>query len=341
MSEQANYELPVEELVRSPEVEPELEPEPELDLDQVAVASDSVRLYLRSIGKVPLLKPEEEVELARRTEVGLYAAHLLQNQYVLSPRYRQQLTELAIIDNDGQQATAQMYEANLRLVVSIAKKYAGGSLEFLDVIQEGNIGLMRGVEKFDYQKGFKFSTYATWWIRQAISRGMAEQARTIRVPVHMNEQINKINRVERDLVVTLGRQPTEDELSFEVDIPVVKLREIKSYGRDPISLQAIVGDNAEINDFVEDADVAAPSDIVIMQDLSDRLREAVSSLLEREAYVINSRFGLKDGTPRTLDYIATRLGLTRERIRQIEVIALNKLRHPSRTGQLRNYLETE
>ncbi|HUR13271.1 MAG TPA: RNA polymerase sigma factor RpoD [Mycobacteriales bacterium] len=306
-------------------------------LDAPAASTDLVRAYLKEIGKVPLLTALEEVELSRRVEAGLFATYKLR-QPRLSAGLRRDLEWLV---KDGEKAKDHLLQANLRLVVSVAKRYVGRGLPFLDLIQEGNLGLIRAVEKFDYTKGFKFSTYATWWIRQAITRAMADQARTIRVPVHMVEQINKLTRARRELLATLGRDATDEELARELDLTVEKLREIVSYGREPVSLHATVGEEADsvLGDFIEDSDAPLPQDVVAHGLMQDELHEVLHELDEKELAVVSLRFGLRDGQPRTLDEIGHEFGLTRERIRQIEAKTLAKLRHPSRAERLRGYLE--
>jgi RNA polymerase primary sigma factor len=303
-----------------------------------SVSADLVRAYLKEIGRVPLLSAIEEVELSQRIEAGLFAAHKLAEGTGLNARMRR---DLDTIVRTGERAKEQMLEANLRLVVSIAKRYVGRGMPFLDVIQEGNLGLVRAVEKFDYTKGYKFSTYATWWIRQAITRALADQARTIRIPVHMVEQINKLLRVKRELLQELGREPSEEELARLADMPVEKVVEILGYAKDPISLDSIVGEDGDslLGDFVEDSDAPAAVDVVTFQLLQDSLRDVLRTLGEREARVVALRFGLVDGRQHTLDEIGHEFGLTRERIRQVEKETLAKLRHPSRAQRLRDYLE--
>jgi RNA polymerase primary sigma factor len=306
-------------------------------LDAPAVTTDLVRAYLKEIGKVPLLTAIEEVELSQRIEAGLFARHKLA-QPKLSASLRR---DLMWLEKDGEKAKQHLLEANLRLVVSVAKRYLGRGMPFLDLIQEGNLGLIRAVEKFDYTKGFKFSTYATWWIRQAITRAMADQARTIRIPVHMVEQINKLNRTNRELLITLGRDATEDELAQELDLPVERVREIQGYAREPISLEVTVGedDSSTLGDFIEDADAPVPVDLVASSLMHQQLRDLLATLSDKERAVVDLRFGLTGGEPKTLDEIGHEFGLTRERIRQIETKTLAKLRHPSRAASLRDYLE--
>ena len=306
-------------------------------LDASGISTDLVRAYLKEIGKTPLLTAAEEVELSQRIEAGLFASHKLREKG-LSAGLRRDLQHLV---DDGEKAKKHLLEANLRLVVSIAKRYLGRGMLFLDLIQEGNVGLIRAVEKFDYTKGFKFSTYATWWIRQAITRSMADQARTIRVPVHMVEQINRITRVQRDLLQELGREATPEEIAEVLELPVARVVEIQGYAREPVSLQAVVGDDADsdLGDFIEDADAPMAVDVVSYALMQEQLQEVLAGLEPRERDVVRMRFGLADGTPRTLDEIGHEFGLTRERIRQIESKTLSKLRHPSRSQKLRDYLD--
>lgn len=299
-------------------VDGEGEPEPEPAIEELDISvpegisiDDPVRMYLKEIGKVPLLSADEEIEIARRMEEG------------------------------DEVARKKLVEANLRLVVSIAKRYVGRGMLFLDLIQEGNLGLIKAVEKFDYRKGYKFSTYATWWIRQAITRAMADQARTIRVPVHMVEVINKLSRVQRQMLQDLGREPTPDELARELDMPVEKVQEVQKYGREPISLHTPLGEDgdSEFGDLIEDTDAIAPSDAVAFSLLQEQFRQVLETLSPREAGVIKMRYGLEDGQPKTLDDIGRVYGVTRERIRQIESKTMSKLRHPSRSQTLRDFLD--
>ncbi|HEU4807962.1 MAG TPA: RNA polymerase sigma factor [Homoserinimonas sp.] len=317
------------------------------DEDEVPVYSaaitgataDPVKDYLKQIGKVALLNAAEEVELAMRIEAGLFAEDKLANESdKLSPAARRELQWVA---KDGQRAKSHLLGANLRLVVSLAKRYTGRGMQFLDLIQEGNLGLIRAVEKFDYTKGFKFSTYATWWIRQAITRAMADQARTIRIPVHMVEVINKLARVQRQMLQDLGREPTPEELSRELDMTPEKVVEVQKYGREPISLHTPLGEDgdSEFGDLIEDTEAVVPADAVGFTMLQKQLESLLDSLSEREAGVIRMRFGLGDGMPKTLDQIGDTFGVTRERIRQIESKTMAKLRHPSRSQSLRDYLE--
>ena len=311
-------------------------------VQQVTVAgatADPVKDYLKQIGKVSLLNAEQEVDLARRIEAGLYAEYQLKNQAdEMTSRERRELHFLA---QDGQQAKNHLLEANLRLVVSLAKRYTGRGMQFLDLIQEGNLGLIRAVEKFDYTKGYKFSTYATWWIRQAITRAMADQARTIRIPVHMVEVINKLARVQRQMLQDLGREPTPEELAKELDMTAEKVVEVQKYGREPISLHTPLGEDgdSEFGDLIEDSEAIVPADAVSFTLLQEQLHHVLDTLSEREAGVVSMRFGLGDGQPKTLDEIGKVYGVTRERIRQIESKTMSKLRHPSRSQVLRDYLD--
>jgi RNA polymerase primary sigma factor len=309
---------------------------------ELTASADSVRAYLKQIGKVALLNAEEEVELAKRIEAGLYATQLMAE---LSERGDKlpaaQRRDMMWICRDGDRAKNHLLEANLRLVVSLAKRYTGRGMAFLDLIQEGNLGLIRAVEKFDYTKGYKFSTYATWWIRQAITRAMADQARTIRIPVHMVEVINKLGRIQRELLQDLGREPTPEELAKEMDITPEKVLEIQQYAREPISLDQTIGDegDSQLGDFIEDSEAVVAVDAVSFTLLQDQLQSVLETLSEREAGVVRLRFGLTDGQPRTLDEIGQVYGVTRERIRQIESKTMSKLRHPSRSQVLRDYLD--
>jgi RNA polymerase primary sigma factor len=309
---------------------------------ELTASADSVRAYLKQIGKVALLNAEEEVELAKRIEAGLYAAERMRRSIdageKVSPQMRR---DLRWIVRDGERAKNHLLEANLRLVVSLAKRYTGRGMAFLDLIQEGNLGLIRAVEKFDYTKGYKFSTYATWWIRQAITRAMADQARTIRIPVHMVEVINKLGRIQRELLQDLGREPTPEELAKEMDITPEKVLEIQQYAREPISLDQTIGDegDSQLGDFIEDSEAVVAVDAVSFTLLQDQLQSVLATLSEREAGVVRLRFGLTDGQPRTLDEIGQVYGVTRERIRQIESKTMSKLRHPSRSQVLRDYLD--
>ncbi|MEV6928658.1 RNA polymerase sigma factor [Dactylosporangium sp. NPDC051485] len=309
---------------------------------ELTASADSVRAYLKQIGKVPLLNAEQEVELAKRIEAGLYASERLRAaEEAGEPMPMPANRDFLWISRDGERAKNHLLEANLRLVVSLAKRYTGRGMAFLDLIQEGNLGLIRAVEKFDYTKGYKFSTYATWWIRQAITRAMADQARTIRIPVHMVEVINKLGRIQRELLQDLGREPTPEELAKEMDITPEKVLEIQQYAREPISLDQTIGDegDSQLGDFIEDSEAVVAVDAVSFSLLQDQLQQVLQTLSEREAGVVRLRFGLTDGQPRTLDEIGQVYGVTRERIRQIESKTMSKLRHPSRSQVLRDYLD--
>jgi RNA polymerase primary sigma factor len=309
---------------------------------ELTASADSVRAYLKQIGKVALLNAEEEVELAKRIEAGLYATQLTTEIAEKGEKLpAAQRRDMSWICRDGDRAKNHLLEANLRLVVSLAKRYTGRGMAFLDLIQEGNLGLIRAVEKFDYTKGYKFSTYATWWIRQAITRAMADQARTIRIPVHMVEVINKLGRIQRELLQDLGREPTPEELAKEMDITPEKVLEIQQYAREPISLDQTIGDegDSQLGDFIEDSEAVVAVDAVSFTLLQDQLQSVLETLSEREAGVVRLRFGLTDGQPRTLDEIGQVYGVTRERIRQIESKTMSKLRHPSRSQVLRDYLD--
>ncbi|WP_184170640.1 RNA polymerase sigma factor [Micrococcus endophyticus] len=315
--------------------------EDDAPVQQVVVAgatADPVKDYLKQIGKVALLNAEQEVDLAMRIEAGLYAEHVVQAE--ASDDYRER-RDIQLIIADGRKAKNHLLEANLRLVVSLAKRYTGRGMLFLDLIQEGNLGLIRAVEKFDYTKGFKFSTYATWWIRQAITRAMADQARTIRIPVHMVEVINKLARVQRQMLQDLGREPTPEELAKELDMTPEKVVEVQKYGREPISLHTPLGEDgdSEFGDLIEDSEAVVPADAVSFTLLQEQLHSVLDTLSEREAGVVAMRFGLTDGQPKTLDEIGKVYGVTRERIRQIESKTMSKLRHPSRSQVLRDYLD--
>ncbi|HUD77672.1 MAG TPA: RNA polymerase sigma factor [Streptosporangiaceae bacterium] len=313
----------------------ELAVEADLD-DQTSVMGDSVHTYLKSIGRTSLLTAEQEVDLAKRIEAGLYAEHKLETEAKLSQALRRDLEDVA---EDGRSAKSHMLEANLRLVVSVAKKYSDRGLSLLDVVQEGNLGLIRAVEKFDYSKGYKFSTYAMWWIRQAIQRGFADSARTIRLPVHVLEMLSKLSRVERDMHQRLGREPTPEELAVELDRTPDQIEELLRTSRQPISLDSTIGEDGEtsIGDLIEDVDAPEAGELVDRQLMADQLRNALSALTPREATIMSMRFGLYDGNPHTLDEIGKALGLTRERIRQLEKQSLSKLRHPSRAQPLLDY----
>ena len=312
--------------------------EPVQTVTVAGATADPVKDYLKQIGKVALLNAEQEVELAKRIEAGLFAEEMLAEASKLDKKTR---LDLEWIATDGRRAKNHLLEANLRLVVSLAKRYTGRGMLFLDLIQEGNLGLIRAVEKFDYTKGYKFSTYATWWIRQAITRAMADQARTIRIPVHMVEVINKLARVQRQMLQDLGREPTPEELAKELDMTPEKVVEVQKYGREPISLHTPLGEegDSEFGDLIEDSEAIVPSDAVSFTLLQEQLESVLDTLSDREAGVVRMRFGLTDGQPKTLDEIGKVYGVTRERIRQIESKTMSKLRHPSRSQVLRDYLD--
>ena len=312
--------------------------QPTVQVVSAGATADPVKDYLKQIGRVALLNAAEEVDLAKRIEAGMYAEHLLNNGEVKEARDQR---DYKWIIHDGRIAKNHLLEANLRLVVSLAKRYTGRGMLFLDLIQEGNLGLIRAVEKFDYTKGFKFSTYATWWIRQAITRAMADQARTIRIPVHMVEVINKLARVQRQMLQDLGREPTPEELAKELDMTPEKVVEVQKYGREPISLHTPLGEDgdSEFGDLIEDSEAVVPADAVSFTLLQEQLHSVLDTLSEREAGVVSMRFGLEDGQPKTLDEIGKVYGVTRERIRQIESKTMSKLRHPSRSQVLRDYLD--
>ncbi|MFB9902960.1 RNA polymerase sigma factor [Allokutzneria oryzae] len=304
-----------------------------------AVTTDSVRHFLNRLGRVDLLRAHEEVELAKRMEAGLYAAQRLRdNTTTLTAQTRR---DLEWIEQDGLRAKGHLVEANLRLVVSLAKRQTGRGMPLLDLIQEGNIGLIRAVEKFDYTKGFKFSTYATWWIRQAIGRALADHARTIRIPVHLVEVLNKLGRVERELLQSLGREPTPDDLARAMDMPVVKVMEIRQYAREPLSLDQAIGDDGEsvLSDLIEDGGGVTAVEAVSFAQMRNQIEAVLATLTEREATIVRLRFGLTDGRPRTLNEIGELCGVTRERIRQIESRTMCKLRHPARSHHLRDHLD--
>jgi len=300
--------------------------------------ADPVKDYLKQIGKVALLNAELEVELAKRIEAGLFAEEKLATDKKLS---RDMARDLKWVVKDGQRAKSHLLEANLRLVVSLAKRYTGRGMQFLDLIQEGNLGLIRAVEKFDYTKGYKFSTYATWWIRQAITRAMADQARTIRIPVHMVEVINKLSRVQRQLLQDLGREPTPEELARELDMTPEKVVEVQKYGREPISLSTPLGEDgdSEFGDLIEDTEAVQPADAVAFRIMQREIERLLDTLTPREAAVIRSRYGIGDGVMKTLDQIGEEHGVTRERIRQIEAMTMTKLKHPSRAQWLRDFIK--
>jgi RNA polymerase primary sigma factor len=326
------------ELVDAPQEEVD-EPRPtgEVDLGRPAATSDLVRIYLREIGRVPLLTAEDEVELAKSIEAGLFADEKLRGSFALQGA---EAADLEFLVAEGERAKQRLIEANLRLVVSIAKRYIGRGLVFLDLIQEGNLGLIRAVEKFDYTRGYKFSTYATWWIRQAITRAIADQARTIRVPVHMVETINKLARVQRQLHQDLGREATPDEIAAEMGIEPERVTDIQRIAQEPVSLQSPIGEEeSDLGDFIEDADAVVPIEAAAFIMLQDQLERVLDELSRREQRIIQLRFGLTDGHPRTLEEVGREFGVTRERIRQIESKTLAKLRHPSRAQMLREYLD--
>ena len=310
---------------------------PSLDDVGPGTSTDLVRVYLREIGRVPLLTAAEEVDLAQRVEAGVFAAERLAGDDDLPVRLS---TDLVAVAREGRRSKQQIIEANLRLVVSIAKRYAGRGLPFLDLIQEGNLGLIRAVEKFDYTKGYKFSTYASWWIRQAVSRAVADQARTIRIPVHMVETVNRILRTQRMLVQTLGREPTAAEVAERVDLTAERVAEIRRLAMEPVSLHSPVGEEegSELGDLIEDAESVAPADLVSVGMLQRHLAEVLTHLGDREREVVRMRYGLVDGEPRTLEEVGRAFGVTRERVRQIEAKSLSKLRHPHLSDQLRDYL---
>ena len=313
--------------------------EPEQQVMVAGATADPVKDYLKQIGKVALLNAAQEVDLAKRIEAGLFAQAVLDG--TVETKVEASTEELQQIAEDGVVAKNHLLEANLRLVVSLAKRYTGRGMLFLDLIQEGNLGLIRAVEKFDYTKGYKFSTYATWWIKQAITRAMADQARTIRIPVHMVEVINKLARVQRQMLQDLGREPTPEELAKELDMTPEKVVEVQKYGREPISLHTPLGEDgdSEFGDLIEDSEAIVPADAVNFTLLQEQLHDVLDTLSEREAGVVSMRFGLTDGQPKTLDEIGKVYGVTRERIRQIEAKTMSKLRHPSRSQVLRDYLD--
>jgi len=323
-------------LATAPAADVDEEPETALAHDGWATSADPVRAYLKEIGRVALLTAEQEVDLAKRIEAGLFAAEKLTSGIAMPPALRR---ELEWIERDGQAAKHRLIEANLRLVVSLAKRYTGRGMAFLDLIQEGNLGLMRAVEKFDYAKGYKFSTYAMWWIRQSITRAMADQSRTIRVPVHVVDGINKLMRLQRQFVQTAGREPTAEELAAELGVSVERVHEIRSIAQEPVSFYAPVGeDDGTLGDLIEDADAIAPAEAAAQKLMFEQLRDVLRSLGEREQRVLTMRFGLDDGTPHTLEEVGQHLGVTRERIRQIENKTLAKLRQPMCAMRLRDFL---
>jgi RNA polymerase primary sigma factor len=338
--EELEVEADKEEEVVAPDAEVTRRKERrEVDQAYKAPTNDPVRMYLKEIGRVPLLTAQEEVDLAKRIEAGENATTELIAADGKLPT--DQRIELRMTERDGMQAKRHLVEANLRLVVSIAKRYVGRGMAFLDLIQEGNLGLIRAVEKFDYEKGFKFSTYATWWIRQAITRAIADQARTIRIPVHMVETINKLVRIQRQLLQDLGREPTAEEIGSQMEIGPQKVREIQKISQEPVSLEAPIGEeeDSSLGDFIEDSEAVVPLERASFKLLQEQLESVLTTLSEREKEVIRLRFGLVDGQPRTLEDVGKKFGVTRERIRQIESKTLSKLRHPSRSQKLRDYLE--
>ena len=310
------------------------------DLDAQSPAADLVRVYLNGIGKTALLTAADEVELAKRIEAGLYAQHLLRTRKRMSENRKR---DLSVVVRDGQAARRHLLEANLRLVVSLAKRYTGRGMPLLDLIQEGNLGLIRAMEKFDYAKGFKFSTYATWWIRQAITRSIADQARTIRIPVHMVESMNRVLRMQRQMHQEMEREPTLDELADRCGMTPERIREILRISQDPLSLDSPVGeeDDSNLADFIEDLSADAPADMAAKRMLTQAVEEALGELTEREQEIVRMRFGLDDGQARTLEDVGREFGVTRERIRQIEAKTLAKLRHPMRSQRLKEFLEEE
>jgi RNA polymerase primary sigma factor len=328
------------EIIEPPQDEPD-DPRREAQADGArrAVTGDLVRIYLREIGRVPLLTAQDEVDLAKAIEAGLFAEEKLQGRPSSAECRGAELAELALLAAEGMRAKQRLIEANLRLVVSIAKRYIGRGLVFLDLIQEGNLGLIRAVEKFDYTKGYKFSTYATWWIRQAITRAIADQARTIRIPVHMVETINKMARIQRQLHQDLGREATPEEIAAEMGLTPDRVAEIQRIAQEPVSLQSPIGEeDSDLGDFIEDADAVVPMEAAAFIMLQDQLEQVLDNLTIREQRIIQLRFGLTDGHPRTLEEVGREFGVTRERIRQIESKTLAKLRHPSRAQMLREYL---
>jgi RNA polymerase primary sigma factor len=328
------------EIIEPPQDEPDdLRRDAQADGARRAVTGDLVRIYLREIGRVPLLTAQDEVDLAKAIEAGLFAEEKLHGSPSSAECRGAELAELALLAAEGMRAKQRLIEANLRLVVSIAKRYIGRGLVFLDLIQEGNLGLIRAVEKFDYTKGYKFSTYATWWIRQAITRAIADQARTIRIPVHMVETINKMARIQRQLHQDLGREATPEEIAMEMGLSPDRVAEIQRIAQEPVSLQSPIGEeDSDLGDFIEDADAVVPMEAAAFIMLQDQLEQVLDNLTVREQRIIQLRFGLTDGHPRTLEEVGREFGVTRERIRQIESKTLAKLRHPSRAQMLREYL---
>jgi RNA polymerase primary sigma factor len=328
------------EIIEAPQEDPDdLRRGAQADSARRAVTGDLVRIYLREIGRVPLLTAQDEVDLAKAIEAGLFAEEKLQGSLTSAECRGAELAELALLAAEGMRAKQRLIEANLRLVVSIAKRYIGRGLVFLDLIQEGNLGLIRAVEKFDYTKGYKFSTYATWWIRQAITRAIADQARTIRIPVHMVETINKMARIQRQMHQDLGREATPEEIATEMGLSADRVAEIQRIAQEPVSLQSPIGEeDSDLGDFIEDADAVVPMEAAAFIMLQDQLEQVLDNLTIREQRIIQLRFGLTDGHPRTLEEVGREFGVTRERIRQIESKTLAKLRHPSRAQMLREYL---
>ncbi|MEW5707022.1 MAG: RNA polymerase sigma factor RpoD [Actinomycetota bacterium] len=340
IDEELDVDLEAEEVgIEEEEEIPKEKIGPEIDLSVKVPTNDPVRMYLKEIGKVPLLSAEEEVDLAKKIEAGEKATEKLEREGDKLPR--DEARKLRRIEREGMAAKKKLVEANLRLVVSIAKRYVGRGMLFLDLIQEGNLGLIRAVEKFDYRKGYKFSTYATWWIRQAITRAIADQARTIRIPVHMVETINKLIRIQRQLLQELGREPTPEEIAEEMGLTPEKVREILKISQEPVSLETPIGEeeDSQLGDFIEDQEAEVPADAASFSLLQEQLQEVLDTLSDRERRVIELRFGLIDGHPRTLEEVGRVFGVTRERIRQIESKTLSKLRHPNRSAKLRDYLE--
>jgi RNA polymerase primary sigma factor len=327
------------EVLDAPPEEPEDRRGGRAEIARRAVTGDLVRIYLREIGRVPLLTAQDEVELAKSIEAGLFAEETLRGGCPAHGPLGAELAELAMLGAEGLRAKQRLIEANLRLVVSIAKRYIGRGLVFLDLIQEGNLGLIRAVEKFDYTKGYKFSTYATWWIRQAITRAIADQARTIRIPVHMVETINKMARIQRQLHQDLGREALPEEIAAEMGLSLARVSEIQRIAQEPVSLQSPIGEeDSDLGDFIEDADAVVPMEAAAFIMLQEQLERVLDNLTVREQRIIQLRFGLTDGHPRTLEEVGREFGVTRERIRQIESKTLAKLRHPSRAQMLKEYL---
>lgn len=333
-----NVEIPPEEY-ESPLNQSNDEVDAFIDLDIPAPTGDTYKSYLQEIGRVPLLSAEEEVDLSKRIEAGQYAAHLLENRSEMPARFKRRIADLKEVSVEGTKAEKHMVEANLRLVVSIARRYQGKGMTLADLTSEGNLGLIRAMQKFDYKQGFKFSTYATWWVRQAITRAVADQGRTIRLPVHMVEEVNKLKRTTNELMVALGREPTVDEVSKVIGWKPARVKDIAEVSSMvPSSLESLVGEDSELEHFVQDADALAPDDQAIFSDMAERLNDALETLPARAALVLKMRFGIIDGKPRTLDEIGRHLGVTRERIRQIERDAISALRKPGVIGDLRSFI---